>query len=128
MFLKQKRCGRVKGRGCTDGRKQRVWTNKEDATSPTVSTEAVLLTSVIEAKERREVMTVDIPGAFMQGEQDETVHMKLEGPLAELLARCDPTKYQPYSIGERKTCAIRRTREGTLWHHTRSPHFLAEIY
>ena len=29
-----------------------VWTNKEDATSPTVSTEAVLLTSVIEAKER----------------------------------------------------------------------------
>ena len=51
MFLKQKRCGRIKGRGCADGRKQRVWTNKEDATSPTVSTEAVLLTSVIDAKE-----------------------------------------------------------------------------
>ena len=101
MFLKQKRCGRVKGRGCADGRKQRVWTNKEDATSPTVSTEAVLLTSVIEAKERREVMTVDIPGAFMQGEQDETVHMKLEGPLAELLAKCDPTKYQPYLVLEK---------------------------
>ena len=87
MFLKQKRCGRIKGRGCTDGRKQRVWTNKEDATSPTVSTEAVLLTSVIDAKERREVITVDIPGAFMQGEQDKTIHMKLEGTLAELLAK-----------------------------------------
>ena len=24
-------------------------------------------------------MTVDIPGAFMQGDQDETIHMKLEG-------------------------------------------------
>ena len=51
MFLKQKRCGRIKGRGCADGRKQLIWTMKEDATSPTVSTEAVLLTSVIEAKE-----------------------------------------------------------------------------
>ena len=86
MFLKQKRCGRIKGRGCADGRKQRIWTTKEEATSPTVSTEAVLLTSIIDAKERREVMTVDIPGAFMQGDQDETVHMKLEGTLAELLA------------------------------------------
>ena len=45
-------------------------------------------------------MTVDIPGAFMQGDQDETVHMKLEGTLAELLARCDPTKYQPYLATE----------------------------
>ena len=96
MFLKQKQCGWIKGRGCTDGRKQQVWTTKEDATSPTVSTEAVLLTSVIDAKERREVMTLDIPGAFMQGDQDETIHMKLEGTLAELLAKCDPTKYQPY--------------------------------
>ena len=51
MFLKQKRCGRIKGRGCADGQKQRVWTNKEDATSPPVSTEAILLTSVIDAKE-----------------------------------------------------------------------------
>ena len=100
MFLKQKRCGRIKGRGCADGRKQRIWTTKEDSTSPTVSTEAVLLTSVIDAKERREVMTVDIPGAFMQGDQDETVHMKLEGKLAELLAQCDPTKYQPYLTTE----------------------------
>ena len=100
MFLKQKRCGRIKGRDCADGRKQRVWTTKEEATSPTVSTEAVLLTSVIDAKERREVMTVDIPGAFMQGEQDETVHMKLEGTLAQLLAKCDPTKYQPYLTTE----------------------------
>ena len=43
---------------------------------------------------------VDIPGAFMQGEQDETVHMKLEGTLAQLLTKCDPTKYQPYLTTE----------------------------
>ena len=58
------------------------------------------MTSVIDAKERREVMTVDIPGAFMQGEQDETVHMKLEGTSTKLLTKCDPTRYQPYLTTE----------------------------
>ena len=67
MFLKQKQCGRIKGRGCADGRKQRVWTNKEDATSPTVSTEAVLLTSVIDAKERREVIPWISRGCLCKG-------------------------------------------------------------
>ena len=65
-----------------------------------MSTEAILLTSVIDAKQWREVITVDILGAFMQGEQDETIHIKLEGTLAELLAKCDLTKYQPYLVIE----------------------------
>ena len=43
MFVKCKCKGKVKGRGCTDGRKQREWTNKVDLTSPTVATEAVFL-------------------------------------------------------------------------------------
>ena len=59
-----------------------------------------MLTSIIDTKEWQEVMTVDIPGAFMHGDQDETIHMKLEGTLDELLAKCDPTKYQPYLATE----------------------------
>jgi hypothetical protein len=41
MFLTRKRCGRVKGRGCADGRKQRAYTAREDAASPTVATKSV---------------------------------------------------------------------------------------
>ena len=93
MFLKQKRTGQIKGRGCVDGRKQRLYTPKDEASSPTVATESVLLSCVIDAKERRDVATVDIPGAFMQGDQDETVHMRLEGTLAELLIKCDPPSF-----------------------------------
>ena len=100
MFLKQKRTGQIKGRGCADGRKQRLHTPKDDASSPTVATESVLLSCVIDAKERRDVATVDIPGAFMQGDQDETVHMRLEGTLAELLTKCDPKLYRQYVITE----------------------------
>ena len=100
MFLKQKRSGQIKERGCADGRKQRLHTPKDDASSPTVATESVLLSCVIDAKEQRDVATVDIPGAFMQGDQDETVHMHLEGTLAELLTKCDPMLYRQYVVTE----------------------------
>ena len=100
MFLKQKRTGQIKGRGCADGRKQRLHTPKDDASSPMVATESVLLNCVIDAKECRDVATVDIPGAFMQGDQDETMHMRLEGTLAELLTKCDPKFYRQYVITE----------------------------
>ena len=54
MFLKRKRCGKIKGRGCADGRKQRAYTSREDAASPTVATESVFLTTVIDALEGRD--------------------------------------------------------------------------
>ena len=84
MFLKRKRCGKVKGRGCADGRKQRAYVSREDATSPTVSTEAVFLTAVIDALEGREVAVVDVPGAFMQADMDETVHVRFTGKMVDL--------------------------------------------
>ena len=65
MFLKRKCCGKVKGRGCTDGQKQRAYVAKEESTAPTVSTEAVFLTAVIDALESREVVVLDVPRAFM---------------------------------------------------------------
>jgi hypothetical protein len=49
-----------------NGSTQRIYTNKEDAASPTVMTKSILLTSTIEAKEKQYVMTVDIPNAFVQ--------------------------------------------------------------
>ena len=100
MFLKQKRTGQIKGRRCAGGRKQRLYTPKDDASSPTVATESVLLSCIIDAKERRDVATVNILGTFMQGDQDETVHMRLEGTLAELLTKYDPKLYRQYVVTE----------------------------
>jgi Reverse transcriptase (RNA-dependent DNA polymerase) len=39
---------------------------------------------------------VDIPGAFMQADMDELVHMRLEGTMAELLVKLDPKLYRKY--------------------------------
>ena len=91
MFLKQKRCGKIKGRGCADGRKQRLYKSKEETTSPTITTEALFITCLVDAIENRYVATCDVPGAFMHSDIDEQVHLKLEGEIAELLVRVDPT-------------------------------------
>jgi Reverse transcriptase (RNA-dependent DNA polymerase) len=95
MFLKQKRCGKVKGRGCADGRKQRVYTAKEEASSPTVSIEPIMLSCVIDAKEGQHVAMADIPGAFMQADMDEVMHMRLEGTMRDLLLNVAP-EFSPY--------------------------------
>jgi hypothetical protein len=100
MFLSKKRCGRIKARGCADGRKQRLTTNKEDASAPTVSIEAVMLSATIDALEGRDVATVDIPGAFMQADIDEVVHVKFEGEMAEMLVKLDPKLYRKYVKNE----------------------------
>ena len=36
MYLKEKRCRTIKARGCADGRKQPIYTPKDEASSPTV--------------------------------------------------------------------------------------------
>ena len=71
MFLKKKLCGKIKGRGCADGRKHRAYITKEQSTSPTISTEAVFLMAVVDAWENRKVAVLDVPGAIMQVDMDE---------------------------------------------------------
>jgi hypothetical protein len=101
MYLKQKRCGRIKARGCSDGRKQRIYKTKEETSSPTVSLEALLLTSIIDAQEERDVATVDIP-AFLHSNIDELViHLRLDGPMADLLVRVNPDKYRKFVVKDR---------------------------
>jgi hypothetical protein len=91
MFLVKKRCGRIKARACANGSKQRVYIRKEDAASPTIGTDIVFITGSIEAHEGREVVTVDIPGAFLHTDTDEHIHMLLRRELAELMVRIDPS-------------------------------------
>eukprot|EP00957_Ditylum_brightwellii_P084518 6426542-Ditylum_brightwellii.AAC.1 len=60
-----------------------------------------MLSCIIDAMEERDVATVDIPGAFMQTEMDDVVHMKIEGTMAELLTKLDPKMYRQYLRSEK---------------------------
>ena len=101
MFLKRKRGGKIKGRGCADGRPQRLYIPREDAMSPTVATESVFLTALIDAKEQCFVAIVDVPGAFMQADMDPGVYMQIDGKMAMPLLEIDHEMYSPYVVMEK---------------------------
>ena len=106
IFITEKRDGRIKGRTVADGSKQRNWISKEEASSPTVALESVILSAIIDAKEEREVAIVDIPNAFVQTENEklqphhEKDFMKIKRKLADMLCSIDPTLYGPYLTKE----------------------------
>ena len=45
--------------------------------------------------EERDVAIIDIPGAFLNAFLDDTVHVKMEGILADALIKIDPVLYGP---------------------------------
>ena len=64
-------------------------------------TESILLTGTIDAKQGRDVMTADIPFAFVQTKIDKRelgyrVIMKICGALANILLEIDHGVYSPY--------------------------------
>ena len=101
MFLNRKRNEKIKARGCADGQPQRAYIPQEDARAPTISTEAVFMTAVIDAMENRTVAVVDIPGAFMQADMDPGVYMRIDGAMADLLMEIDYDMYHPHMVKEK---------------------------
>ncbi len=101
IFLRQKKNGVVKARSCANSNPQREHIPKEEAAAPTVALESVFLTSMIDAKENREVVTIDIPGAFLHADNEDYVIMKMVGMLAELMVKTNPKMYRQYVVLEK---------------------------
>jgi hypothetical protein len=95
MFLKRKRCGKIKARGCADGRPQREYISKDESSSPTVSIYALMTSCLMDAIEGRKVATCDIPGAFLQADwpADRDCYLKFEGAMVSMICDIDP-KYK----------------------------------
>jgi hypothetical protein len=103
IFLKEKANGDIKSRTCINGAPQRVYIKKEeDAASPTASTDSVFMIGAVNAHERRDVVTADLPGAFLNTVTDELVFMVLKGELCELMVRVNPKIYRRYVTTDRK--------------------------
>ena len=100
FLLTEKRNGDIKGRKVADGSVQRTYDDykKEDNASPTAANESLMIGSAIAAHERRDVMTCDLPGAYLHAFTDEEVIMALRGKVAELLCMVQPELYRPYVI------------------------------
>jgi hypothetical protein len=90
LFLKEKRMGDVKGRACVNGAPQRAYIPREEAASPTVSTESTFITASIAAHEKWFVRCYDVPSAFVNTDVDKEVIMVLKGDLAEMMIQVAP--------------------------------------
>jgi hypothetical protein len=99
IFLNEKRDETVKARMCANGSSQRSYIAREDVSSPTATTEAIITTGVIDAKQRRDVMTLDIPNAFVQTPiplNGDKIIMKIRGQLVDMLLELCPGVYEDY--------------------------------
>ena len=88
-----------------NGSTQRSYIPKEEAASPTASTDSLIVTGVIDAKQKQDVMILDIPNAFVQttipqGKIDERTIMKIRGVLVDMLIEMSPEIYKDYVVYE----------------------------
>jgi hypothetical protein len=114
MFLKQKRDGKIKGRTVAGGNQKWDYISKEDASSPTVSTESVLLTCIIDAAEDRDVAVIDIPNAFIQTRvenENEMAIIKLRAILVDILVEIAPDVHKEYATTDRK--GVKQRNDGS---------------
>ena len=108
MFIVEKREGRVKACKVAVGSKQRTFPGyvKSDLSFPTVTTDGVIITSIIEAHEGRDVVVADLPNAFLHADNKEKTIMLLKGKLAELMVQINPKMYRKYVITSAKGVSI----------------------
>jgi hypothetical protein len=128
IFLVEKQNGDIKkARICINGSTQREYMGLDEAASPTASTESIIISSVIDAKQHRDVMTADIPNAFVQtplgakavGEQ---ITMKIRGPLVDMLEELSPEVYSKFVVYKGPAKENKGTLccddYGPIWHVT----------
>ena len=96
MFLKEKRCGSIKGQTCADGQKQCEVAHNKDATSLTVMLELVLIASVTNTHKRRGMDLIDIPGTLLTAYVDKEVIIVLWERLAELMVKTETSIYRKF--------------------------------
>ena len=100
----------MKGRDCADGRPQRDHITKGESSSPTVSLYALMGSCVMDAFDERKVITIDIPGAFLQGEWPQDKHpgyIMFEGITVEMICEIDPSYHKNVIwIVRRSSCTV----------------------
>jgi hypothetical protein len=101
IFLTEKKAGRIKAMTCANGSTQREYTNRDKAASPTAIAESHIITAVIEGKQGCDVMTTDIPNAYMQTDVEEQeigarTIMKIREQLVDMLVNIAPEEYQNF--------------------------------
>jgi len=99
-LIKEKRCGKIKGRTVVDGRGQRGNYEKNETSSSALTLEAFIAILAIDAAESQDVATADIAGEFLKADQPDLVTVKIRGPAVDAILEVNREKYEPYVTHE----------------------------
>jgi len=73
-----------------NGRPQRNMYNKDETACPTVSTDALMMTMLIDAWEKRDVGSADVVGAYLHADLEDFTLIKYEGESVDILCKINP--------------------------------------
>ena len=115
LLLKEKRCGKLEGRTCADGNKQRPCISKEDSLFPTVLIESLINILVIDAQEGREIATANVMGSYLNTDMGGFLSMKIEGNMVDYMVQADQknTLIMYAQLTERRYCMYKYSRPCT---------------
>ena len=131
-LIKQKRNGKIKGRACADGRKQRRYISKEEVASPTVQLHSLLLSLAIDAKEKRDVAIADVVGAYLLANMNDFVVIKVTGESTDVMCKVRPDYEDSVVIDKgKRVLYLRLTKalygciqSALLWYNTFKEHLI----
>ena len=92
LFLDKEKNKEIKGRIVGGGNKQRTYTSKQEASSPTSHIESIFCTAVIDAMETRDVI---------KNGKAVKIIMVIRGRLADILIRTAPQVYDKYATTDK---------------------------
>lgn len=107
LFLEEKRNLDLKGRIVGGGNKQRSYTSKQEASSPTSHVESIFCIACMIAYQNRYSAVVDIPNAFVQTDlikdsKEVTIIMRIRGRLADMLISIAPDVSKKHAIKDQQ--------------------------
>ena len=95
---------------CANGASHRKFFTREEARSPTLSLEALIMSLTIDAHERQKLTVFDVPGAYLQTDlpNDKFLLLMLEDQFVDIICSINP-KYSVHvrTEGGRKVLYLR---------------------
>jgi hypothetical protein len=98
-IIKEKSCGKIKGRVVAHGRKQRELVRRIDVTLPTVQLKRLIISTLIDPK-KIDVATADVVGVHLLTKMNKKMIVKLNGKTVEILYKANKST--------RNTCSQRK--------------------
>ena len=109
IFLTEKKNGTFKAQVYANSSIQIKFILKQDAASLTVTTEVLLTTCVVDAKQNRVIITLDIPNAFVETllpNSNKRIIITISGKLVGLLEEIPTEKLVQFQRGAKFICVL----------------------